>query len=89
MTNKTYRLNRDGSMSMCESNVARMNVAEVLYYQRRRILNEISDIVEELRELIVPVVALLLAPVAFPVMAYFQIRTAKKEVAREEARNEL
>ena len=86
MTNKDYRLNRDGTVSTCASNIVRMNVAEVLYYSRRRIANEVGDIVGELRELIAPVVALLLAPVAFPAMAYFQIRMAKKEVAREEAR---
>ena len=89
MTNKTYRLNRDGTVSTCASNIARMNVAEVLYYQRRILFSDILQYLEEIKELLEPTLILLFAPVAFPISAYLAIRTAKKEVAREEARNEL
>jgi hypothetical protein len=77
----------DGKVRLCTSNFAKMNILEFMWYKKEWFSEGFEFVWEQLCEG-VPLVAaaivnfacLLLAPVTFPIAAWFQIRQAKKEV---------
>lgn len=77
----------DGKVRLCTSNFAKMNIFEFMWYKKNWLLEGLEFVWDQLYEgaplvvaAIVNFICLLLAPVTFPIAAWFQIRQAKKEV---------
>ena len=74
---------------LCESNFAKMNILEVLYYLRHRIADDIIEYFTKVSELIVPTIILLSFPISYPIMAYMRIIESKKALKNESKNVEL
>lgn len=74
----------DGKVRNCQSNVAKMNVLEWIWYVRE--LNILTDLYDSLVYFwtgVVGIILVLLTPIVYPVVGYFRIRDAKKAVSDE------
>lgn len=82
----------NGKVRNCESNNAKMNIFEWIWYRKEdRILLFLSDSVEQFKEGFILLLASVLNlsmivffPITFPLIAYINIREAKKQVAIHE-----
>ena len=82
----------DGEIRNCASNIAKMNVLEYIvfnkffikdiWYSVKECLDEIFEGFIALYYLFFSIVCALIFPICFPLIAYFRIRKARKEVAR-------
>jgi len=76
---------------LCSSNVAKMNIFESIYYHRYRMYDNITEHINMLKDIeywaiIINTFCLLILPIAYPIMAYFAIRAARKEMKEYEER---
>lgn len=82
----------NGKVRNCESNNAKMNIFEWIWYRKEdRILLFLSDSLEQFKEGFILLLASVLNlsmivffPITFPLIAYINIREAKKRVAIHE-----
>ena len=76
----------DGKMRLCSSNIAKMNIFEWMWYSDRlksTLIYSLEQLKEGLILLgsgIINIASIIAFPVIYPVVAYFEIRRAKKEV---------
>ena len=77
----------DGKVRGCISNIAKMNVVEWIYYRRDMLFRSVVDTGETFVEgcamvgfAILNFVILILSPITLPIIAWWQIRQAKKEM---------
>ncbi len=78
----------NGKVRLCTSNVAKMNLFESMYYHRFRMLKNIVDAINELKDswhVIVNIFIVFILPIAYPIMAWWEIKRARKEMKRHEA----
>ena len=59
-----------------------MNIFEVMYYYRYTMIEDILSLISKIKELIIPILILLLFPISYLILAYIRIYQAKKEVKR-------
>ncbi len=86
----------NGRVRLCPSNIAKMNIFESMYYHRFRMWENIVDVTGDLIEnlyLIRELFILLILPLAYPYMAWWEVRKAQKvminrEVVRSESLNQ-
>lgn len=78
----------DGVVRNCTSNVAKMNIIEWVWYIRE------LDIVSTFKEYVVDIVvgiaalvAIVLLPILYPIIAYIRIKEAKKSMKMHDMRN--
>ena len=71
-----------GIVRLCDSNVAKMNIFEVMYYYRRFVIKDFIELISEIKEIIIPILFFSLLPIVYPIMAMKRISQAKKEVRR-------
>jgi hypothetical protein len=80
---------KDGKIKECSYNIAKMNILEYLFYEKffmKKILDVIKDIkylkkpIIELLEYILLIIIILLAPISFPIIAYYHIKDAQEFV---------
>ena len=60
-----------------------MNILESMYYHRFRLWDNIVDVIVDLIShwyILVNVLCIFILPVAYPIMAWLEIRKAKKEM---------
>ena len=82
----------DGKIRNCESNNAKMNIFEWIWYRKEdRILLFLSDSLEQFKEgsflllaSILNLSMIIFFPITFPLIAYINIKEAKKQVAIHE-----
>ena len=80
----TKYLRINGKVILCESNIAKMNIIELLYYTRHIMAEDIINHFRKLLpDMIISFVVLLSIPISFPIMAYIRIKEAK-EIVRQE-----
>ena len=75
----------DNKVRLCVSNISKMNIFEGIYYYRFRLLNNIIDVIKqcwECRWCIVNIFIIILLPIVYPLMIYWEIYKAKKEMKR-------
>ena len=75
----------DGRVRLCASNIAKMNILESMYYHRFRLWDNIVDAIVDLISrlyILVNVLCIFILPIAYPIMAWLEIRKAKKEMER-------
>ena len=78
----------DGVVSNCTSNVAKMNIIEWVWYIRE--LDIVSTFKESVVDVVVGIaalVAIVLLPIFYPIIAYIRIREAKKSMKMYDMRN--
>jgi len=73
----------NGRISFCQSNVAKMNIVEYIYYKRFILLEDIITVHAATCDLLIAVVTLAVSPIIFPFHAYRVIKDAKRAVAAE------
>lgn len=83
----------DDKVRRCVSNIAKMNVFELIYYRRdmlwRSIVESVGTFVEGCIMVLFSLInfAILIAfPITLPIVAWWQIRRAKKEMRLVEQR---
>ena len=70
-------------VKMCYSNIAKMNIFESMYYHRFVMYNNIIDTINDIKEnwfILINIFIILILPLVYPFMSYWEIRRAKKEV---------
>lgn len=72
----------NNKVRLCDSNIAKMNIFEVMYYYRYTMIEDILSLISKIKELIIPILILLLFPISYLILAYIRIYQAKKEVKR-------
>jgi hypothetical protein len=82
----------DGKIRNCDSNIAKMNILEFVlfkkffikdfWYSTKECLGEIGEGLKAVYWLFVGIFLMILFPIGFPLLAYFRIRNAKREVER-------
>ena len=79
----------DGKVRGCDSNIAKMNVFEMIYYRRELLFYNIRDAAGTFAEgcgmvafATLNFAILIMFPITLPIAAWWYIRQAKKEVAR-------
>ena len=86
---KDYIINNDGKVRICDSNIAKMNIFEWMYYRRIEPLYQIKFILNQLKEgftlISAALINLLIIPL-YPIIGILAIIKAKKEVERCNAR---
>lgn len=77
----------DGKVRLCDSNFAKMNVFEFMWYKRSWFSEGVGFVLEQGKEgtflifaAIVNFLCLVFSPIVFPIFAWLQIRNAKKEM---------
>ena len=78
----------DGKVRLCTSNIAKMNIFESMYYHRYRMWENIVEFIDDLKEsvyLIRELFIIIILPIMYPIMAWWEIKKARKEVKRHEA----
>ena len=73
----------DGRVRLCASNIARMNIFESMYYHRFQLYHNVIRSIEEFIGhwyIIVNVLLIFTLPVTYPIMAWWEVRKAKKEM---------
>ena len=80
---------KNGKVVLSESNIAKMNVLEVMYYSRHIMEEGILNYFNGLFELLTPTIILITLPISYPIMAYMRIVEAKKIVKRQHNRSKL
>ena len=76
----------NGHVRLCASNVAKMNLLESMYYHRLVMWANIVDAINDLRKhlyIIINVLIIFTLPVIYPIMAWWEIHKAKKEMDAE------
>jgi len=74
-----------GRVQLCTSNIAKMNLFESMYYHRFRLWENIIDIINDLKEqwyIIINLFMIVILPVVYPIMAWREIQSARKEMER-------
>ena len=82
---KEYIKDGCGHVSLCASNVARMNMLEAMYYHRIKVLENIMETIDDIKEnwyIIINIFIIFTLPVTYPIMIWWEIHKAKKEVKR-------
>jgi len=78
-------LRDQGRVRLCTSNVAKMNLFESMYYHRFRVWNNIIDTINDLKEhwyIIINLFIVVILPIVYPIMAWWEIQRARKEMER-------
>ena len=78
----------DGVVLNCTSNVAKMNIFEWIWYIRE--LDIVSTFKESVVDVVVGIaalVAIVLLPILYPIIAYIRIKEAKKSMELYDARD--
>lgn len=60
-----------------------MNLVESMYYHRFKMLENIMDTINDLKEhwyIIINLFIIVMLPVAYPIMAWWEMRRARKEM---------
>jgi len=72
-----------GRVRLCASNIAKMNLPESMYYHRFRMWENIVDAINDLKEhwyIIINLLILVILPIVYPIMAWWEIQKARKEM---------
>ena len=72
----------NGKVRLCDSNIARMNVIECLWYNKARIPEIYAEALGMIYWGAFAVATILVSPVYITIQAYMMIRDAKQEVER-------
>ena len=87
---KDYIINNDGKVRICDSNIAKMNIFEWMYYRRMELLYQIKFILDQLKEgftlIGTALINLLIIPL-YPIVGILAIIKAKREVAKHNSKN--
>ena len=70
-------------VKLCTSNIAKMNILESMYYHRYRVIKNIHDTINDIYEnlyIFINIFIILILPIVYPIMAYWEIKKAKKEM---------
>ena len=76
-------LRDDGRVRLCTRNVAKMNLFESIYYHRFRMWENIIDLISDIKEnwyIVINLFLLVISPVVYPIMAWWEIQRARKEM---------
>jgi len=74
-----------GRVRLCTSNIAKMNLFESMYYHRFRMWKNIIDTINDLKEhwyIIINLFIVVIFPVVYPIIAWWKIQRARKEMER-------
>ena len=72
----------DGEVRLCDSNIAKMNVFELMYYHRHRTMGDVIECAKEFLPALVNMATIIILPVVYPIFCYRRILSARKEVER-------
>lgn len=78
----------DGKVRNCDSNIAKMNVFEYMYYMRHTLKDNIVSTIQEFLDnwhILVNMLLIIALPIYYPIMAIEHIRSAKKSVKEYDA----
>lgn len=69
----------NGKVRMCASNVAQMNIFEIIYYKiAKDFVSDAKTCLTELIPLTFGLLFIMLFPISMPIVAYIKIRRAKR-----------
>ena len=70
----------NGKVRICTSNVAKMNIFEWMWYNRFRLKKAIRETLDNCVHTTLNTSILIFLPMTYPIIAYFRIKNAKKEM---------
>lgn len=81
--------NKNGRVVLCDSNIAKMNIFEFMYYHRYIVVEDLVSTLKDFFELIIPILTFILLPIIYPFIALYRIQKAKKEVQKYKDREKI